>query len=817
MSEEVISEVKEAIVLPLTVDLTVVPADMKSTKPVSGSKKDKISKPEMVTLKPEDVVKKAVALDAAMLQIEKQFGKGSIMKLGDSENIGQGISAISTGAIELDIALGIGGVPRGRVVEVYGPESSGKTTLTLHIIAEAQKLGGTAAFIDAEHALDPGYAKNLGVDISNLLISQPDSGEEALEIVEALVRSGALDVIVIDSVAALVPKSEIDGEMGAATMGVQARLMSQALRKLTGIIAKSNTCVIFINQLRCIDRNTLIITNDGIVKAKYIKDIQYSNIFGTSGIPTKITEYSDSGSISGISIESKYRGKLITGKDHRSPIIQDGKVSIVTSNDIKLGDYTIHPLVMNIVDKPYFSVNSWISISNELIPSNSIHPVLPDILDENLAMFLGMYYADGSILYDEDKSDYRIQFTEINRERYNLVKDLSIELFGDDRVKCNTNSIVIGGRAIVEYIIASGIGKNSPVKVIPDMILASSSSVLKSFITGAFFDTHGFSDSGFIFTCENEQSIFDFAVVLYSFGIFADIRKDRSVKYNRLYITGNDAIEFATTIGFIEKTKQNYSSMFISEQNSRGKYDIVPHELAKCVFDYTRSLKITEVSSIDGYNILNVICAAGKNIGRGNMLLFLGNILNIINDDYLQSIYDLCENNRFAEIISLEETPYIDAIDFSVSAIDELFIASTFLTHNSKIGVMFGPSETTTGGNALKFYASVRLDIRKIETLKEGDDSYGTKVRVKVVKNKVAPPFKQAEYDVEYGTGINKEGGILDLAVKLDIVNKAGTWYSYKEDRIGQGRSNAINYMKTNLEMRKEVEDRVREAMVKIK
>jgi len=317
------------------------------------------------------------AIDAAMLQIEKQFGKGSIMRLGDKPAKEQ-TPVISTGSLELDIALGVGGVPRGRVVEIYGPESSGKTTMTLHIIAEAQKMGGSAAFIDAEHALDPVYAAKLGVKTEDLLVSQPDTGEEALEITEALVRSGAIDIIVIDSVAALVPKAEIDGDMGDSHMGLQARLMSQALRKLTGVIAKSNTCVIFINQIRM------------------------------------------------------------------------------------------------------------------------------------------------------------------------------------------------------------------------------------------------------------------------------------------------------------------------------------------------------------------------------------------------------------------------------------------------KIGVMFGSPETTTGGNALKFYSSVRLDIRRVETLKNGDDPVGSRVRVKVVKNKVAPPFKQAEFDIMYDTGISREGGILDLAVKYDIINKAGTWYSYKEERIGQGRENARKFLKDNPQLSKDIEARIK-------
>ena len=189
------------------------------------------------------------ALDAALSQIEKQFGKGSVMKLGD-QGAHMNVETVPTGSISLDIALGLGGVPRGRIVEIYGPESSGKTTVALHMVAEVQKRGGIAGFIDAEHALDPVYAKNIGVDIDNLYISQPDNGEQALEITETMVRSGAVDIIIVDSVAALVPKAEIDGDMGDSHVGLHARLMSQALRKLTGVISKSNCIVIFINQLR---------------------------------------------------------------------------------------------------------------------------------------------------------------------------------------------------------------------------------------------------------------------------------------------------------------------------------------------------------------------------------------------------------------------------------------------------------------------------------------------------------------------------------------------------------------------------------------
>ncbi len=320
---------------------------------------------------------KKKAIEIALSQVEKQFGKGSIMKLGESTKMN--VESVSTGSIELDIALGIGGVPRGRIIEIFGPESSGKTTVALHIIAESQKNGGEVAFIDAEHALDPVYAKNLGVDTENLIVSQPDTGEQALEIAETLVRSGAVDVVVVDSVAALVPKAEIDGEMGDAHVGLQARLMSQALRKLAGAISKSKTTVIFINQLR------------------------------------------------------------------------------------------------------------------------------------------------------------------------------------------------------------------------------------------------------------------------------------------------------------------------------------------------------------------------------------------------------------------------------------------------EKVGVMFGNPETTSGGRALKFYASVRLDIRKIENIKMGNDVVGSRTRVKVVKNKVAPPFKQAEFDIMYGTGISREGSVLDVAANNDVVLKSGAWYSYGDTRIGQGRENAKLYLKENPELTKEIENKIRE------
>jgi RecA/RadA recombinase len=488
---------------------------------------------------------KSQALGSALAQIERQFGKGSIMRMGDAPT--SDVASIPTGALSLDLALGVGGLPRGRIVEVFGPESSGKTTLLYHVIAQAQKSGGFAAFIDAEHAMDPGYARRIGVNTDELLVSQPDHGEQALEIADLLVRSGALDVVAIDSVAALVPKAEIEGEMGDTHVGLQARLMSQALRKLAGTLNRAGTTCVFTNQLRekigvmfgCFHGDAPVVLADG------------------SRLPI---------------------GEIVEG---RLPVE-------VLSFDPATGHIEPRPVV------------SW--------------------FDNGLAEeFLRIRVSGG--------------------------------IEGTREIVCTPNHTV--------------------------------------------------------FTPYGEMSA-------------EELRPGSEVLAAALHAGATRRVPVGVGGG----------TTTLAEPSARA----------------TRAY------------VLGV-----------------------------ERVRDLASMRRYDLEIEGNHTYLVDEV----------------VVHNSP--------ETTPGGRALKFYASVRLDIRRIETLKEGTEAIGNRVRVKVVKNKMAPPFRQAEFDIIYGEGISHEGSLIDLGLEKGILSKSGSYFSYGDDRLGQGRSAVRAFLREHPDVAGDIETRLRE------
>jgi protein RecA len=503
------------------------------------------------------------ALEAAVSQIERQFGKGAIMKMGEASHVD--IDSVSTGALSLDLGLGIGGLPRGRVVEVFGPESSGKTTLCYHVIAEAQRKGGLAAFIDAEHAMDPTYARRIGVNVDELLLSQPDNGEQALEIAEMLIRSGALDVLVIDSVAALVPRAEIEGEMGDSHVGLQARLMSQALRKIAGTLNRTGTICIFTNQLR---------EKIGVM-------------FGCFHYSTRV-------------------------------VLEDGSTE-------KIGKIVSQRMPVRVM---------------------SMDPETGRISPKRIAEY-----------YNNGRADEFIQF-----------------------------EVAAGG--------GSGIRR---------------------------------------FACTPNHIIFT---------------PDGEVAADELEV-GDEVLVAMTEPALAE---------------ARVK------ELA---------------------------CAGG---GRSPYPIDAPSDLG--SDSGLRPA-----PMRILRKYTKPTTRMMDRYDLQIED-NHTYLADHVVVHNSP--------ETTPGGRALKFYSSVRLDIRRIETLKEGTEAVGNRVRVKIVKNKVAPPFKQAEFDIAYGEGISWEGSVLDVALERKIVTKSGSFFSFGDERLGQGRTNVKAFLVEHPDVTSRILDQIQEQLPEV-
>jgi len=684
------------------------------------------------------------ALEVALAQIDKQFGKGSVMRLGEEGRVP--IAVIPTGSIALDVALGIGGLPRGRVVEIYGPESSGKTTVALHAVANAQAAGGIAAFIDAEHALDPDYAKALGVDTDALLVSQPDTGEQALEISDMLIRSGALDVIVIDSVAALVPRAEIEGEMGDNHVGLQARLMSQALRKMTSGLNNSNTTAIFINQLRekigvmfgCVSYNTRITLADGsqekigkIVNQKLPVEVLSYDPEAGAVVPKKVINWFDNG------VADQFLQFTVArpGGNGRAQMSLTSNHLVRTPGGWREASELIAGDRVMLAQHHRLSPQQWQVILGGLMGDAALSP-------SRVAGSLGTRFRMGHGAKQVEYLDWKASL---------------LANIGQSR---STNS---RGARFVDL---------TP---LPEL-------------------------------AEVRQSVY-----------LGDGKKHLSWEYLKaltplsLAVWYMDDGSFANrSKGLQERTRDGSGrSEICVEAMSEGSRERLVEFLAG-TYDLHPKL------ALRGARQMAYLTFAKDETAKLHAL-----IAPYVHPSMQYKLLERFQGQFAVEPEFVEPTmlpvpaPIIDVrvkpkarsmhrFDIEVEG-SHNYLADGVIVHNSP--------ETTTGGKALKFYASVRLDVRRIETLKDGSDAVGNRTRVKVVKNKVAPPFKQAEFDIVYGHGISREGSLIDVGVEQGLVRKSGAWYTYDGDQLGQGKENVRKFLIDNPDLADEIEKRIKEKL----
>jgi len=683
------------------------------------------------------------SLEIALAQIERQFGRGAIMRLGDETRTA--VEVIPTGAISLDVALGVGGFPRGRIVEVYGPESSGKTSIALHAIANAQKAGGIAAFIDAEHALDPEYAKKLGVDIDALLVSQPDTGEQALEIADMLIRSGAIDIIVIDSVAALVPKAEIEGEMGDSHVGLQARLMSQALRKIAGALNQTKTTAIFINQLRerigvmfgCMSYTTRVTLADGsqekigkIVNQRMDVEVLSYDPVTCRVVPRKIVNWFNNGRA-----------------DHflQFTVAQSG------GNGRAQFSATENHLIR--------TPGGW-RPAGELIVGDRLLVTEPHRLsDQQVQVILGSLMGDGNLSPNSrDRSGTRFRLGHGAKQSAYL--DWKVSLLGN--IECS-RTVNAKGAVFADFtplpelaelhdVVYMGDGKKhltwDYLKALTPLALAiwymdDGSFVLRS--KGLQERTQG--GSGRIEICVEAMS---------------PGSRERLVGHLR----DSYGLDIRLTI-----RGQRRKAVLLFTTSASEKFQRLVAPYVHPSMEYKLLPRFRQRFSVQPKFV------------EPELRLRPARVLDIHVKPRTRSM------NRFDIEVEGGHNYFVDGV----------------MVHNSP--------ETTTGGKALKFYATIRLDIRRIETLKDGTDAVGSRTRVKVVKNKVAPPFKMAEFDILYGIGISREGGLIDLGVEQGIVRKSGAWYTYDGDQLGQGKENARNFLRDNPDLANEIEKKIKEKL----
>jgi recombination protein RecA len=692
---------------------------------------------------PERAGDRDKALESALLQIERQFGKGTVMRLGDEIRVPAEV--IPTGSIALDVALGLGGLPRGRIVEIYGPESSGKTTVALHAVANAQRLGGIAAFIDAEHALDPDYAKNLGVDTDALLVSQPDTGEQALEIADTLIRSGAIDVIVIDSVAALVPKAEIEGEMGDSHVGLQARLMSQALRKITGALSQTKTTAIFINQLRekvgvmfgCMAYSTRVTLADG-TQEKIGKIVNQR-------MDVEVLSYDPE--------TDRMVSRRIVNWFNNGKAEKFLQFSVAKSGKNGLAQFAATE--NHLVRTP----GGWRQ-AGELIPGDRVMVAEKQHLGEQqLQLVLGSLMGDGNLSPNRrGRSGTRFRMGHGAKQAAYL--DWKVSLLENISCARTTNA---KGSVFADFTPLPELSELHDAVYFGDGQKHLSWDYLKS-LTPLALAVWYMDDGGFTLRSKGVQERtaggtgrVEICVEAMSLG-----SRDRLLCYLRDTYGLDVKLEYrgarkVSVLRFSTSASEKFQKLVAPYVHPSMEYKLLPRFRGKFRVE--------------------------QEFTPATPRMVPARILDIHVKPPLRSM------NRFDIEVEGSHNYFVDGV----------------MVHNSP--------ETTTGGKALKFYASVRLDVRRIETLKDGTDAVGNRTRVKVVKNKMAPPFKSAEFDILYGIGISREGSLIDLGVEQGIVRKSGAWYTYEGDQLGQGKENARNYLRENEDTANEIEKRIKEKL----
>jgi recombination protein RecA len=699
--------------------------------------------PSGKTAIPDRVGDKGKALEAALLQIERQFGKGSIMRLGEESRVP--VEIIPSGSIVLDVALGIGGYPRGRIVEIYGPESSGKTTVALHAIANAQKQGGIAAFIDAEHALDPEYAQKLGVDTEALLVSQPDTGEQALEIMDMLIRSGAIDIVVIDSVAALVPKAEIEGEMGDSHVGLQARLMSQALRKITGALSQTKTTAVFINQLRekvgvmfgCMAYGTRVTLADGtqekigkIVNQRMDVEVLSYDAETDRMVPRKIVNWFDNGN-------AERFLQFTVAKSGGN-----GRAQFAATEN-------------HLIRTP----GGWRE-AGELIAGDRVMVTEKHVLGEQqLQVVLGALMGDGNLSPNRrDRSGTRFRMGHGARQAAYL--DWKTSLLGNIG---HSRTVNAKGAVFTDF---------NPLPELAEL-----------------HDAVYFGDRKKHLTWEYLKSLTPLALAIWYMDDGSFVVRSKGVQERTVGGTGRIEI-------VVEAMSPGSRDRLVRYLRDTQKLDV---QLVTKGARQVSAIRFTTAAS----EKFQKIVAPYVHPSMDYKLLprFRGQFA--VEPQYAPETQRLAPA-RVLNVRAKPPTRSMKRFDLEIEGLHNYFVDGV-MVHNSP--------ETTTGGKALKFYASVRLDIRRIETLKDGTEAVGNRTRVKVVKNKMSPPFKTAEFDILYGIGISKEGSLIDLGVEQGIVRKAGAWYTYEGDQLGQGKENARNFLRDNADICNEIEKKLKEKL----